>query len=208
MNTNPDEAKLALWLDDELQGAEHAEIEAWAGQHPEHLAAREEVRKWRRLMASALPADEQPPYPEFFDARVARAIRQAAEAPTVAESASTALRSSGFRWQSIFMPLAACAGMVLAFWLGARTTRPQVLEVNVEGAPKAIPVDPILYTPEKGVKAEWFSSSAASATVIVLNGVKAIPDSVDFSETASHGSERESDSTAEHSPRPQEEPGL
>ena len=47
MNTNPDEAKLAMWLDDELQGEELAAMEAWAGSQPEQLAAREEVRRWR-----------------------------------------------------------------------------------------------------------------------------------------------------------------
>ena len=82
MNTNPDEAKLALWLDDELQGEELVAFEAWAASQPEQIAAREDVRRWRKLMASALPATEEPPYPEFFNGRVARAIRrQAARNP-------------------------------------------------------------------------------------------------------------------------------
>jgi hypothetical protein len=57
-------------------------------------------------------------------------------------------------------------------------------------------VEPIIYTPEKGVEAEWFSSSAAMATVIVLNGVQAIPDSTDFSHTVYLNRAREIDSTA------------
>ena len=43
MNMNPDEATLALWLDDELTGPEKAVVEAWASQHPDQLAAREEI---------------------------------------------------------------------------------------------------------------------------------------------------------------------
>jgi hypothetical protein len=201
MNTNPDETKLALWLDDELHGEELAAVESWASAHPEHLAAREEVRKWRGLMASAIPAAEEPPYAEFFNGRVARTIRE----QTTESHVAAAQRRS---WQSLLMPLAACAGMVLAFWLGGKTAKTAIPEINVAGAPKAIPVDPILYTPIKGVKAEWFSSAEASATVIVLNGVDAIPDTMDFSQTASHSDVREMDSTAEIQAVDMEKPSL
>jgi hypothetical protein len=94
------------------------------------------------------------------------------------------------------MPLAACAGMALAFWVGTKSRQAEPV-YNVAGAPRAIPVDPLLYTPEKGVDAEWFASDPASATVIVLNGVAAIPDSTDFSETVYLKMEREIDSTAD-----------
>ena len=201
MNTNPDETKLALWLDDELHGEELAAVEAWAKDHPEQLAAREEIRQWRGLMASAIPAAEEPPYAEFFNGRVARAIRE----KTAESHVAAAQRRS---WQSWLMPLAACAGMVLAFWLGGKTATPSIPEINVAGAPKAIPVDPILYTPVKGVKAEWFSSAEASATVIVLNGVDAIPDSIDFSKTASRSDVREIDATAEFQAEDIKQPSL
>ena len=35
MNTNPDETTLALWLEDELTGAELAAMDAWAADMPE-----------------------------------------------------------------------------------------------------------------------------------------------------------------------------
>jgi len=189
MNTNPDEAKLAMWLDDELQGEELVALEAWAASQPEHVAAREEVRRWRKLVTSALPATEEPPYPEFFNGRVARAIRGQVAEPAVAGRRR-------FAWQSLFMPLAACAGMVLAFWMGTKTQAGPP-EVVVAGAPRAIPVEPVVYTPERGVKADWFASAKASATVIVLSGLTAIPDATDFSKTAALHEEREIDATAE-----------
>ena len=61
MNMNPDETKLALWLDDELTGDELAAMDAWAADIPEQLAAREEIRSYRKTMAAALPASEEPP---------------------------------------------------------------------------------------------------------------------------------------------------
>ncbi len=187
MNTSPDEATLALWLDDELTGEELAGMESWASRHPAQLAAREGIRRWRATISAAIPASEEPPYPDFFNTRVLQAIREsAAEAKTV----------TGKRpfWRSWLMPMAACAGMVLAFWVGVKSANSPAYDVA--GAPKAIPVEPVVYTPENGVDAEWFASYHASATVIVLNGVAAIPDSTDFSETVVNPMIREIDSTA------------
>lgn len=188
MNTNPDDEKLALWLDDELRGEEHSAMEAWAAGLPEQLAAREEVRKWKRMIAATLPASEEVPHAEFFNARIAREIRE-----TVQERPSST--RNGFSWRSLLMPLAACAGMVLAFLAGARTQQAEVPDINVAGAPKAIPVEPILYTPDSAVEAKWFNG--AQASVIVLKGVDAIPDTMDFSKTAASEQESESDSMAD-----------
>jgi hypothetical protein len=185
MNTNPHETRLALWLDDELTGDDLAEMEAWAATRPEQLAAREDVRSFRKMMAANLPASEEPPYPDFFLSRVNQGIRelQRAEAP-VKPAAVVPF------WKSWMMPLAACAGMVLAFGIGKRSG----------GAPDGLavvpPAAPAVYTPEEGVNAVWFSSTDAGANVILLQGVSAIPDSTDFSETVYVPTARESDRTA------------
>ncbi len=186
MNANPDEATLALWLEDELHGGDLVTVEAWAADQPEQLAARKQVRDWRALIASAVPASEEPPYPDFFNSRVMQGIR---------DSRAETKPKRRFQWRSLLMPVAACAGMILTFWVGTKT-RSEIPDYDVAGAPKAIPVQPVLYTPERGVKAEWFASSQASATVIVLDGVTAIPDSTDFSETAYNPMDRDFDSTA------------
>lgn len=185
MNTNPDETRLALWLDDELTGADLAEMDAWAATQPGQLAAREELRAFRRMMAGNVAASEEPPYPDFFLSRVNQGIRElqrAAEAPAPAAAVPF--------WKAWLMPLAACAGMVLAFGAGMRIGEP--------AGPLAVvpPSAPVVYTPEDGVDAEWFASAGADATVIVLQGVSAIPDSTDFSETVYVPTARESDRTA------------
>jgi hypothetical protein len=193
MNMNPDEATLALWLDDELTGGELAAVEAWATHQPSQIAARDEIRKWRATMTAVMPASEQPPYPDFFNRRIIQAIQ--AEAPQAGK-----VTKKAFSWASWFMPLAACSGMVLAFFVGKKSQT--VSPYDVANAPRAILVEPVVYTPENGVNAEWFTSSKASATVIVLSGVAAIPDTTDFSETASLSVEREIDSTAEIETQP------
>jgi hypothetical protein len=188
MNTNPDEATLALWLDDELTGPEKSAVEAWALQHPEQLAAREEIRRWRATISAAIPASEEPPYPDFFNSKVLQAIREQAPAPLTSEK-------KPFFWKSWLMPMAACAGMALTFWVGTKSS--PAPEIDVAGAPRAIPVEPVVYTPDTGVNAELLASSDASATVIVLSGVTAIPDATDFSATVYVPMDREIDSTAD-----------
>lgn len=189
MNTNPDETKLALWLDDELTGAELAEMNAWAAANPEHLAAREDLRKFRAVLAQNISASEEPPYPDFFLTRINQGIRDFETA-----AAQPAKPSAVSFWKSWFMPLAACAGMVLAFTIGKQTA--------VSPAPVADKKDektivaPLVYAPEDGVFAEWVAAPENKASVILLKGVTAIPDSTDFSETVYVPTARESDRTA------------
>lgn len=186
MKTPPDDTTLALWLDDELEGEALARVDAWATDHPEQLAAREEVRRWRRMISESIPAAEEPPAGEFFNERIQHALRE----PEHAIIGSRSRRA----WNPLWMPLAACAGMVLAFWLGSLI--PTQNTPATGGVVGPTPPTPHLYTPEQGVDARWISNADASATVIVLSGVTAIPDEVDFTATALHHSWREIDSTA------------
>ena len=173
MNTNPDETRLAQWLDDELAGTDLTEMDAWAATRPEQLAAREDLRSFRNMMATNLPACQEPPYPDFFLSRVNQGIRDLQADGASTKTAATALSF----WKSWMMPIAACAGMVLAFGIGKRSSEASNVLTVVPAA------TPVVYTPEEGVDAEWFASSGAGANVIVLEGVAAIPDSTDFSET-------------------------
>lgn len=176
MNTNPDEELLALWVDDALEGAAAAEIDAWASAQPEWLERREQARQVRPWLASGLPAVEEPPYAEFFNARIAREI---AREPGGAVAPSFGGGGRFWRW---FLPATAVAGMMLCFWAGTR-----LAPAPVVAAPEPVPGTPApyLYTPEKGVKAAYFSSEPAEAMVIVLDGVAAIPDSFEIPDTAS-----------------------
>lgn len=189
MNTNPDETKLALWMDDELSGNELAEMDAWAATQPEHFAAREELRSYREAMASAIPASEELPYPDFFLSKVHQGIREL----NAAEVAPPQRADRFSLWKSWLMPTAACAGMILAFGIGRNSGEPGEV---VKWKPAPNKVVPVVYTPEEGVEAQWFASNNASATVIVLKGVSAIPDSVDFSQTVYVPTISEADRTA------------
>jgi hypothetical protein len=193
MNTTLDESVVARWLDDELQGAELAAFEASIQGDAELLARREEVRDWRATVAAVMPAVIEPPYPEFFNSRIERAILAQGTLALPAKAAS---------WRGWWLPAAAVAGMVLSFWVGTKTGgTPQVVVVpsqNPSPAQGGVG-QPTVYTPERGVDAEWFSSTDASATVIVLEGVEAIPDNLDFAGSAGLRSKHESTAGVEES---------
>lgn len=189
MNMNPDETKLALWLDDELSGTELAEMDAWSASRPEQLAAREQLRKFRGMLAENLPASEEPPYPDFFLTRINQGIRE-----MEAASPPAAKTRAGSFWRSWLMPTAACAGMVLAFSIGRQSGAKGISVAKQE--PQKNLAAPLVYTPEEGVYAEWIPTPQNHSSVILLNGISAIPDSTDFSETAYVPTSKESDRTA------------
>lgn len=176
MNTTPDEVTLALWVEDELGTAAASGVDAWAAAQPEWLERREQARQIKSLLSGNLPAAEEPPYAEFFNARIAREISRGTAAPAAAAVAPVVdLPGKHYRW---FLPATAVAGMVFCFWAGTRLTPAQVVE-----KPSHI-LTPVMYTPEKGVNADWFASEPAGAMVIVLDGVAAIPDSFELPDTA------------------------
>jgi hypothetical protein len=174
MNTTPDEELLALWVDDALDGPPAAEIEAWAAARPEWLERREVARRLTPVLRSGL-ATADLPYPEFFNARIAREIAREAGG---AVSPMAVRPGSLWRW---FLPATAVAGMVLCFWAGTKMVG---APADAAPGPVAAAPAPYLYTPEKGVKAAYFASEPADAMVIVLDGVAAIPDSFEVPETA------------------------
>ena len=191
MNTTPDEDLLALWVEDELDATSQGAVDAWTATQPEWLERREVARQMKSFLRGSLPATEEPPYAEFFNARIAREIqREAAEAAPAPAAAAVVtpvapmVSGPGKTWRW-FLPATAVAGMALCFWAGTRITPPSV---TVAAPTPLVPVPtPVLYTPEQDVKADYFASASADAMVIVLDGVAAIPDSFEVPDTASTG---------------------
>ncbi len=169
MNTKPDDELLALWVEDELDAETSVEVETWASGQAEWVERREQARWSRELLGSALGGGDVP-HAEFFNARVRREIAVATESKApVRETVSR----GPWMW---LMPATAAAGVALGFFLGH----------GPEGTPPAAPavaaeLAPVLYTPEKGVEAEYVIGE--EATVIVLAGVEAIPDEWEIPET-------------------------
>ena len=169
MNMNPDKQSLLLWLEDELDAAEQVSVDAWASGQSNWLAKRESARAWKQALRDVVPASIEPPYPEFFQAKLERALRVQSSVPRpVAES-----QRSAVWWTKAWMPASVAAALVAGFFAS---------EMRQETKPVQ---SLVIYTPEEGVKAEFFETSPAEGTVIVLNGVAAIPDDFEVPDTAS-----------------------
>lgn len=170
MNTKPDHEMLMLWLEDELSEAEQRNVDAWALQQPDWLEKREESRRWRRQLSSIRAAEAEIPCGEFFQQRVMRAIERDRAAQV--EPTATAARPARFR-----VPTTLAAALVIGFFAGAlwyqQSPRSKVL---------------LTYTPAEGVKADFYESSPAKGTVIVLNGVEALPDDLGSSSEGKNAS--------------------
>jgi hypothetical protein len=162
MNTKPDDERLALWVEDELDAAAAAEVDRWAAGQPEWLERREQARWSRGLLGGVLGGGTEVPHAEFFNARIRREIEVRAAEP--ARPAAGNARRGPWLW---LMPATAAAGVALGFFLGHDDRAPAEVPVAAE-------LTPLLYTPEKGVEAEVVGGD--QATVIVLAGVQAIPD--------------------------------
>lgn len=175
-NQAPSEEQLTRWMDNELTGDELARMELWAQDHPEFQAEYDAVQAMRSDIRANIPASVEPPYSEFFNQRILRAI----EDDQLAASKNQA--QDGNHWMAwllnnkwMALPTAAAA-MALCFYLGMQVNdRPQEL------APMAAMLTkPVIYTPDGDIKAEVFSSNDNGATVIVLDGLDDIPDELEI----------------------------
>lgn len=169
MNTKPDDELLALWVEDELDVSVHTEVEVWASGQVEWTERRQLARQTKTLLGSAIPADEDLPNGEFFNARIRREIE-------VRETSPAPVKSKGRSVLGWLVPLTAAASLALGIWIGRGGPQAELVP------PPVADLTPVLYTPQKGVNAELLKSD--DATVIVLAGVDAIPDSWEVPATA------------------------
>lgn len=167
MNMNPDNQTLLLWLEDELSNDEQVRIDAWASQYPEWIAKREAARQWRAQLPRLIPASETLPYGDFFQSQLMRSL-----ASTSAAAATPVSAAGFFSWRKFLMPASVAAAMAIGFVGGTQWQEKPHRATTL-----------VTYTPAEGVKAEFFETSPAEGTVIVLNGVAALPDSFVSTET-------------------------
>lgn len=169
MKKKPDDIMLTQWMDGELEGETLRQVETWVQDHPELLAERDAVQAMSASIQKNIPNSVEPPYPDFFNQRILRAINE-----ETAPQSQPDLKSRGF-WQWLAMPLAAGA-MAVCFYLGTQmdhTPAPSGAPLVINQTPKAS-----VYTPDGAVSANMFKST--DATVIVLEGLEDLPDDLEM----------------------------
>jgi anti-sigma factor RsiW len=177
MNTKPaDDLKpgddlLALWLEGELEGPQRAQVDSWVAHHPELLAERAAIGAWKSDLRAIVAADEPPPFSDFFNSRIQQAlVREIKPQPT---------KHARSWWRYLAVPGLAAA-MVFCFWLGTE------FRADPPATVKVVPLkeQPMVYTPLNGVTVEVVPAAEADGTVIVLEGLAAMPDSLEVPETS------------------------
>ncbi|MFT5882538.1 MAG: ferric-dicitrate binding protein FerR (iron transport regulator) [Crocinitomicaceae bacterium] len=161
---NPDESNIQQWLKGELEGNALKQMEAWAEEHAEELEAK---MGWDALgteISQSLPSKQEPPYADFFNERVKH------HAIEIVEQAPAAKVIPLWKRLNWILAPAAVAGMVFCFYLGTR--------VDQESTGQSVAALEEVYTPASGVRSEVLLSGGS--TVIVLDGLDEIPDSLDI----------------------------
>ncbi|MGJ8655120.1 MAG: hypothetical protein ACSHX6_01615 [Akkermansiaceae bacterium] len=172
----PDEKTLCSWLEGELEGEELRKVEAWAEANADDLDAEFKCDiGWDALndeMMALLPASVEPPYPEFFNAKLQQAIEDDSWSVDAVEHEPA--RATGSLWQKLRLMLAPAAiAALVAFYAGM-----QMRSVEPVEAPELAVEESSVYVPHRGIVAAVSESSGA--TEIVLDGLAPISDELDI----------------------------
>lgn len=170
----PDEKTLCSWLEGELEGEELRKIEAWAETNAGDLDAEFKCKiGWDALddeRFNSVPSSEEPPYPEFFNAKIQQAI--SADVKDV-EPVSEAVSEGSF-WQKMKLMVAPAAiAALVAFYAGTQMQSQEQQEiVDVVAEQSSV------YVPNSGIFAAV--SESVEATEIILDGLDPISDELDI----------------------------
>lgn len=156
---------LIRWLDGEMTAAERASFEERLKQDPALAKDAEELRALGASLRAHLPAEMPVPHADFFNSQIQVRLAQmeAEEA-----RASQALPGWGGWLQWLRQPWAAAACAAAVVVAGVLLLNPGA-EVSRESSILSS------YTPNSQVHARAFHDSAAEATVLMLEGLEAVP---------------------------------
>lgn len=161
----PDNTTIQAWLNGELEGDALREMEHWAEENAEAL---EREMGWQPLaedIAEALPKTLSVPHADFFNEQIRSRVSD--------EPAEQAPVKSASIWQRLnwLIAPAALAGLAIGFYIGS----------SVDSSPSETYgslSQELVYTPVSGVSSEVMDSE--TETVIVLEGLEPIPESIDI----------------------------
>lgn len=163
----PEKEMLQKWVNGELSNdSQLAEVEKWADANPDE-ASRLLGELEQGIDLSIVDAELEPPYPDFFNAKLEQEIAKL-EKPVPSTATNSSLRES-FNW--LLAPVAALA-MVGCFFLGFQFKRETIKPVRA--VVENLPVEAYVYVPHESVTVDVYDSDTAS--MVVLDGLEPIAD--------------------------------
>lgn len=167
MNQERKEELIVKWMDEALSPTEKEEFASLLEAEPELRDLKEGHGSMKAQLQEAFPADADVPYGDFFTSRLQRAIAEES-APALPKKESS-VWSQFLRWGAA---PAMAAALVVAFLAGTQIKQPEM------AAPQ-FTFHPEIYTPSAGVSASY-ASLDQSSSVILLDGLEEIPESLDL----------------------------
>ncbi len=174
MKNNLTEEDFLLWSDDELEGERLEKVNAHLGGNPALRGDLENFAVVGEALREEIPSVQEPPYRDFFNTRVMRAVHDERSSRVSAAEARPSLFAK-LRWLSL--PLTAGA-LALAFAAGMKMA-PESSDAVTFASPQE--EAPSVYLPSANMKANVVTGSDHEVSLIVMDGLQAIPDDVDFS---------------------------
>lgn len=157
---------LIRWLDCEMTAAERTSFEARLTRDPALAKDAKELRALSQNIRAHLPAEMPVPHADFFNSQIQVRIAQMDSEEARAKQAAPAWGSL-FQW--LRQPWLTAAGAVALAVFGFFLLRPGTTEVAMESSIISS------YTPNASVHAHTFHDAGAEATVLMLDGLDAVP---------------------------------
>ena len=180
MDLERKQEQLTRWIDGDLEGDELRDFEAIVANDPQLREAKAEAEKLSHLLKADMP-ERDIPNPDFFNNQIQRRIGEGSPAATAATAPTASGILSWFR--SPFTLASAAAVLAVGLFVFSQK--------STTGASEHTSVTST-YTPDREIAASHFYSDEADATVIMLDGLAALPDSTELNGqnvvSADHGS--------------------
>lgn len=182
MNTPPDDQLLARWLDNELSAEERTRFDAMLAADPALREEAESMKKLGEALRANVTFEREVPHADFFNSQIQEAIAAEQLAQERVKGGATGA-TSWFDWLRAPWAIAGAAAVVaLGLFLlqegqgsGART---EILS---------------LYAPSANVQTAVSYSDDAQATVLMLDGLEAIPADREVAGITVHHSETDTE---------------
>lgn len=159
MKTPSEDHDLIRWLDDEMTDAERARFSARLDAEPALKSEAEFMQRMSADLRSQLPAEMPVPYGDFFNSQIQVRIAQE-DRIAIPET-----RSSWREWFRLPTLITATAAVVMAGFMILQKSPAVTGDSFVHS----------IYVPNSSVQAHTFHSDEAQATVLMLDGVEAMP---------------------------------
>lgn len=160
----PDDQLLARWLDGELSADERTRFEAMLAADPVLREEAESMRQLGDLLRAHVVLDRPVPNADFFNSQIQEQItadqraEERSKVPVVAGAGSSWL--GWFR--SPWMLVGAAAMLAVGLLVFQSDSGPQTQVLS-------------FYAPQQGIQASTYHNHDAGATVLILDGLEAIP---------------------------------